>query len=80
MKEQRAGAPVFVKVDEYKDILDVLEMIKGKVKEIRNMLDSINSLQKQEHDELDMWTNSINDIESKIDNIEKLMFEPEQMR
>lgn len=74
------GAPVFVKVDEYKEILDVLDMIKGKVREMKSVLDSINSLQKGEHDELEMWNSAISDIENKIDNIEKLMFEPEQMR
>ena len=47
MKEQR-GMPVFVKVDEYKEILDVLDMIKGKMKEIRDTLGSINSLRSEE--------------------------------
>ena len=77
MKEQK-GMPVFVKVDEYKEILDVLEMIKGKVNEIRNTLGSINSLRNEEDAELAMWNNTINEIEKKIDSIDKIMFEPEQ--
>ena len=77
MKEQK-GMPVFVKVDEYKEILDVLEMIKGKVNEIRNTLGSINSLRNEEDAELAMWNNTINEIEKKIDGIDKIMFEPEQ--
>ena len=44
MKEQRSGMPVFVKVDEYKEILDVLDMIKGKMEEIKETLDSVNNL------------------------------------
>ncbi len=78
MREQRTGAPVFIKVDEYKEILDVLDMIKGKVKEIRDTLGSINSLRNEEDAELAMWNNTINEIEKKIEGIDRLMFEPEQ--
>ena len=77
MREQK-GMPVFVKVDEYKEILDVLDMIKGKVKEIRDTLGSINSLRNEEDAELAMWNNTMNEIEKKIDSIDKIMFEPEQ--
>jgi len=78
MKEQRSGMPVFVKVDEYKEILDVLDMIKGKIKEIRETLGSINSLRNEEDSELAMWNNTINEIEKKVDGIDRIMFEPEQ--
>ena len=78
MKEQRNGMPVFVKVEEYKDILDVLDMIKGKIKEIRGTLGTINSLRNEEDSELAMWNSTINEIEKKIESIDKIMFEPEQ--
>ena len=78
MREQRSGMPVFVKVDEYKEILDVLEMIKSKVKEIRATLGDINTLRNEEDAELAMWNNTINEIEKKIEGIDRIMFEPEQ--
>lgn len=78
MKDERIGAPVFVKVDEYKEILDVLDMIKGKIREIRETLSSINELRNEEDAELAMWNGTINDIEKKIEGIDKIMFEPEQ--
>lgn len=78
MHEQRSGAPVFVKIDEYKEILDVLDMIKSKIGEVRETLSSINSLRNEEDAELSMWNNTINEIERKIDSIDKIMFEPEQ--
>lgn len=79
MKEQRTGAPVFVKVEEYKEILDVLEMIKEKIKEVHDTLGSINSLRHAEDAELAMWSNTVNEIERKIDSIDKTMFAPEHM-
>ena len=78
MKEQKAGAPVFVKVDEYKEILDVLDMVKGKMKEIKENLSSINTLRNEEDAELSAWNNTIKDIEEKIENIDRMMFEPQQ--
>ena len=77
MREQK-GMPVFVKVDEYREILDVLDMIKGKIKEIRETLGSINSLRNEEDAELAMWNSTINDIEKKVESIDRIMFEPEQ--
>lgn len=77
MKEQRIGAPVFVKVDEYKEILDVLDLIKGKINEIRATLGNINELRSEEDAEVSMWNSTIDDIEKKIEEIDKMMFEME---
>lgn len=76
MKE-KLGAPVFVKVDGYKEILDVLDMIKGKISEIRGTLSSINDLRNDEDSEVSMWNGTIEDIEKKIDDIDRIMFEME---
>lgn len=73
----RSGAPVFVKVDEYKEILDVLDMIRNKIKEIKSNLNSINSLKNEENAELAMWNNAVAEIEKKVESIDKLLFEPE---
>ena len=74
MKE-KLGAPVFVKVDEYKEILDVLDMVKGKISEIRDTLAGINDLRNEEDSEVSMWNGTIDDIEKKIDEIDRMMFE-----
>ncbi|HLC50585.1 MAG TPA: hypothetical protein VJI97_04110 [Candidatus Nanoarchaeia archaeon] len=77
MKER--GAPVFVKVDEYKDILDTLDMIRDKVREIKETLGEIDGLREEEGSELSMWRNVISDIEKKVENIDRVMYEPEQL-
>ena len=76
MKE-RAGAPVFVKVDEYKEILDVLDMVKGKIGEIRDTLANMNELRNEEDAEVSMWSGTMDDIEKKIEEIDRMMFEME---
>ena len=43
MRDEKNVMPVFVKIDEYKEIVDVLDMIKAKIKEIHNTLGSVNT-------------------------------------
>ena len=78
MREERSGAPVFVKVDDYKEVLEVLDMVKGKLDEIRSTLDNINELRNHEDAEVSMWNSTINDIEKKVESIDKMIFEPGQ--
>ena len=77
MKDHRVGAPVFVKVDEYKEILDVVDMIKDKMDEIRKMLQKMSDLRNHEDAEVSMWSSKIEDIDKRIGDIDRMMFEPE---
>jgi prefoldin subunit 5 len=76
MAEQ--GAPVYVKVNEYKEILDIIELIKGKITEVRTTLEGIDSLRNDEDAEVTAWADAINEIEKKIEDIDRMMFEPEE--
>jgi hypothetical protein len=70
------GMNVFVKVDEYKDILDILGLIQEKIKEAKTILGKINELKNQEDAELELWKNNIADVERKVDFIDQTLFEP----
>jgi len=74
---ERTGAPVFVKVDEYREILDVLDMVKAKINEIRETLGSVNEIRNDEDAEVSMWNSTIDDIEKKISDIDSMMVELE---
>lgn len=69
---------MFVKVEDYKEILEVLEMIRERVHEIKQVLDNVKSLRNEEDVELAVWDKSISEIEKKVEGIDKIMFEPEQ--
>lgn len=75
--EREIGAPVFVRVDEYKDVLDIMGIIKDKLSEARNTLGRINELKNEEDSELDLWNTSLEEIERKIEHIDKTLFQPE---
>lgn len=71
--------PVFVKIDDYKDVLDIMELIKAKIVEGRKLIDQINVLKNQEDSELELWLNELGDIERKIEYMDKTLFEPENL-
>lgn len=76
MNGTQQNAPVFVKVDEYKQILDVIELVKKNIADAKKTLGDINSLKDQENQEIQEWSNNINDIEEKVNAIDRMLFEP----
>ncbi|OIO64931.1 hypothetical protein AUJ68_04415 [Candidatus Woesearchaeota archaeon CG1_02_57_44] len=66
--------PVFVKIDEYKDVLDTVNLVKGKMVEARSLLHEIATLKEEEDAELEQWQSNIDEIESKITAIDKALF------
>ena len=75
----REGAKIFVKIDEYKEILDVLNMLKSKLSEARDTLNKINELKNDEDAELDTWHTELEEVERKVQFIDKALFEPEAL-
>jgi hypothetical protein len=71
--------PVFVKIDEYKEVLDVMELIKNKVAQARDILGRINELKNEEDSELEMWRANIEAIEGKIESMDNSLLEPENV-
>lgn len=72
--------PVFIKIDEYKDVLDILDLTKAKIKEARSLVEKINELKNAEDSELNAWHNSLDDVEKRVLFIDKTLFEPESIK
>lgn len=70
-------APVFVKIEDYKDIMDILSLVKDRLEEAKRTLADINDLKNDEDSELSMWSSTLDEIEKKLDNIDRALFEPE---
>ncbi|MBD3310472.1 hypothetical protein GF351_04590 [Candidatus Woesearchaeota archaeon] len=71
------GMPVFIKIEEYKDVLDVIALIKSKLAEARNSLEKIESLKAEEDSAIDSWKAQLDGVQDKIDFIDNSLFEPE---
>ncbi len=69
--------PIFVKIEEYRDVLEVVNMIKNKLDEARKTIEKINELKNEEDLELERWENGLEALERKMQFIDKALFEPE---
>lgn len=70
---------VFVKIDEYKDILRTVGLIKSKLNDAKTTLQKVKELKSQEDAELEGWSSKLGEIEGKIEGIDKILFEPGSM-
>lgn len=73
------NAPVYVKIEEYKDVLHVLGLIKTKLNEAKNTINKINELKNEENAELEVWNVTLDEIEKRTDQIDRILFEPESV-
>ncbi|MCM2325546.1 MAG: hypothetical protein NDI94_03725 [Candidatus Woesearchaeota archaeon] len=68
---------VFVKMQEYNDILDIIALTNKKVKDARTVLEKIYDLKNQEDAELNAWKSSLDEVERKLKFIDRALIEPE---
>ena len=73
----QGGMPVFVKIEDYKDVLDIVGMLKAKIEEAKKTLAKIDDLKDREDSELAEWKAEISDVEKKVDYIDHTLFKPE---
>ncbi len=73
------NAQVYVKIDDYKGVLDILEHIKEKLSSARATLDKLKEIRREEDSEFEQWESSLNEIGKRIDSIDNELMEPEGM-
>ena len=71
-------SPVFVKIEEYRQVLDVLDELKKQVVDIRETLQEIDDIRAEEETDLNHWRNKLDEVEKKILFIDQALFEPEK--
>lgn len=64
-------APVFVKFEAYKDIMDITPLMREKIRLAKFLLDKLAELKAQEDAQLASWIKELESVESSISSIEK---------
>jgi len=64
-------APIFIKIDQYKNVLDIIEVLKAKVKEAKNQLGKIQQMKSEEDSELDEWAAELEEVEKRVEGIDR---------
>jgi len=70
--------PVFVKIDEYEDVLNLVKNVRRKLDEAKDTLIKINDLKNEEDHQLELWQNTLKEVEKKVDFLDHSLSEPEQ--
>ena len=66
---------MFIKVENYEDILKTLNTVKSKLNEVTELFEKLNSLKQEEDAELNIWKDMLNDIGEKVSQIDNVLFE-----
>ena len=70
-------ADLFIKIEEYKDVIDIMGLIKEKINDIERVLNRIKEIKAREDSELASWKSSLEYTKTRIDEIDKNMLKLE---
>ncbi|MEM2915798.1 MAG: hypothetical protein QXT19_00340 [Candidatus Woesearchaeota archaeon] len=70
-------APVFVKVEDYNAILELLNKVKERLKQARTLLAKVNELKQEEDRQIENWAKDIDDVEERLTSISQSFTEPQ---
>ena len=65
---------IFVKIESYKEAIDILEVIKEKLKTAQVILNEMKDLKKKEEAEFEEWQNKIDVIKEKLKLVNNNLF------
>ncbi|MBW2970619.1 hypothetical protein KY320_00500 [Candidatus Woesearchaeota archaeon] len=68
--------PVFVKIEDYKDVLEVLKLLEKKLDAAKESIGKINELQNHEDEELELWNSELKQIEEKLEALKHTLIAP----
>ena len=74
-----AQKPVYVKLEEYKNILALVDTLKAQLMSAKDTLNEIRKLKQEEDVELEIWQTVVTEIENRITFIDNTITEPEEM-
>ncbi|MBD3313562.1 hypothetical protein GF345_03900 [Candidatus Woesearchaeota archaeon] len=65
-----ADKPIFIKLDEYNELTDILNIIKVKVSEAKQAITNINQLKQEEEAEVEIWSRELEEVEKRMAVVE----------
>lgn len=74
-----AEKPIFVKLDEYKNIVAVVDTLKGQLAAAKETLVEIKKLKQEEDVELEIWQTVLTEIENRVHFVDATITEPEAL-
>lgn len=70
-------APVFVKIEESREISELFDKINKKVAQAKELLAKVIELKNQEHSEIETWKREMEDVKERMTHVDNALPEPE---
>ncbi len=67
---------LYTKISNYKDILDIFELIKHKLEDLKIILSNIEEIKEKESTMIEEWRSSIKSISGRIEEIDSKLMSP----
>ena len=67
--------PLFIKVENYKEVIDLMRSIKRKVGEAKSTLEKIYTIKSEEDVKIEEWDDLLRDLEKKTSFIDETLLE-----
>ena len=68
------AAPVYIKLEEYQDLVDIATLTKDRLSKARQLLATIKDLKNQEDAALADWAAKLDAIEERLSTVDKRLF------
>ena len=68
-------APIFIKVENYKEVIELMRSIKRKIEEAKSNLDRIYTIKSEEDVKIEEWDDLLRDLEKKTTFIDETLLE-----
>ena len=65
--------PVYVKIDDYKEVLETIADLQKKIGNAKELLAQVDSIRNDEESELESWKMGVGDIEQKIADLKAVL-------
>ena len=69
------NVPVYVKVDKYKELVQVLKATTAKLASIDKTIIKINELKAQEDEQLRKWNDNLADVKTRLEKINTAFYD-----
>ncbi|MFT4310856.1 MAG: hypothetical protein ACMXYC_04450 [Candidatus Woesearchaeota archaeon] len=70
--------PIFVKVDDYNEVINLLKSSRAKLDEAKNRMNEIEGLKMQEDEHISQWKESVEEINNKLQFIDSTLFQMQE--
>ena len=68
------NAPVFVKIEKYKELTGILSQVDRKIAQASKMLDQLEHLKEEEDAQLKAWATALEDVKARAQDLNDSLF------